>query len=677
MSFAAPHLLWLLFAPALWLAWELSRRARAPEAAHPKIFRAEAGARTLEISNLRSQISYGAAASPSASTRPSSRWRLHLGLALAILALARPQWGRIEEPVFAQSRDIILALDLSRSMLAEDVKPTRLARAKLLVQSLLEKLRGERVGLIVFSGTAFLQAPLSADYEILREFLPALGPEHLPEGGTDYDALLDTATRAFGGSDADRFLIILSDGEANDDSWKARLDALKAKNIRVLGLALGTTEGAIIPDGAGGFVKDARGAVVLSKREDATLRELSEATNGAYADASGWVDLAQLLNTTVAQGRRGEFREAGRVRYAERFQWVLAPALLLLAWSFWREFPVRPRPRALALRAQETGAGKPETRNLPPTATAALLLVFLSSISYLLSPSRSFAVERTDLTPADKLGRTIAKLAAQDARAAHDWAALADATLAWGEPIKSENKPVADGPVRDALAATDLGEKLDGRAADWSALRSRLEKLLEKPDESKPDNPPPQPQPDSPQEQKQSDQSKGSGSPQNQPQDQKPNQPQYQPDPSQSSENQASSASQPQDSQPPPDSKKPSQSSQPPEQNSNGNPTDKNAPDTPPKDAAPPSPSAQQSLGDLKSPPPPPPTKPGDQAPGEMQQVGGVPAGTTTATVSDPALAAELQKLDQVRAKDSPVLLFQLMQQQDGAKAPVRKDRNW
>jgi Ca-activated chloride channel family protein len=669
VSFAAPHLLWLLLVPALWLAWGLSRRARAPEAAHPKIFRAEAGARTLEISNLRSQISNGAAASPSASTRPSSRWRLHLGLALAILALARPQWGRLEEPVFAQSRDIILALDLSRSMLAEDVKPTRLARAKLLVQSLLEKLRGERVGLIVFSGTAFLQAPLSADYEILREFLPALGPEHLPEGGTDYDALLDTATRAFGGSDADRFLIILSDGEANDDSWKARLDALKAKNIRVLGLALGTTEGAIIPDGAGGFVKDTRGAVVLSKREEATLRELSEATNGAYTDASGWVDLAQLLNTTVAQGRRGEFREAGRMRLAERFQWALAPALLLLAWSFWREFPVRPRPRTLALRVEQ-GKGNQNTGNVAAITTA--LLLILSAFSLLPAPAQ--AVERTDLTPADKLGRTIAKLAAQDARGALDWAALADATLAWGEPIKSENKPVADGPVRDALAATDLGEKLDRRAADWPALRGRLEKLLEKPDESKPDNPPPQP--DSAQNQKPSEQSKGSGSPQNQPPDQKPNQPQNQSDLSQPSDNQADSSSQPQDSQPPPDQKNPAQSSQPPEQNANGNPTDKNAPDIP-KDQAPPSPSAQQSLGDLKSPPPPPPNKPGDQPPGEMQQVGGVPAGATTATISDPALAAELQKLDQVRAKDSPVLLFQLMQQQDGAKSPVRKDRNW
>jgi Ca-activated chloride channel family protein len=103
---------------------------------------------------------------------PNSRPRFWLcaGLALIVVALARPQWGKLDEPVFDQSREILLAIDLSRSMLTPDVKPSRLGRAKLLIQSLLEKLAGERVGLVVFSGTAFLQSPLSADYEILREF---------------------------------------------------------------------------------------------------------------------------------------------------------------------------------------------------------------------------------------------------------------------------------------------------------------------------------------------------------------------------------------------------------------------------------------------------------------------------------------------------------------------------
>jgi Ca-activated chloride channel family protein len=188
ISFAWPLLLWALFLPAALLTADLftRRRRRAVAGGRPKLLRAEAGARTLQI----------AAPSTRASSTHRPRFWLCAGLALAVVALARPQWGRVEEQVFDQSREILLAVDLSRSMLAQDVKPSRLDRAKLLIQSLLERLEGERVGLVVFSGTAFLQSPLSADYEILREFPPALNPDYLPEGGTNYRALLDTTVQA-------------------------------------------------------------------------------------------------------------------------------------------------------------------------------------------------------------------------------------------------------------------------------------------------------------------------------------------------------------------------------------------------------------------------------------------------------------------------------------------------
>jgi Ca-activated chloride channel family protein len=255
MTFAWPHLLWLLAAPVALLVWELIRTRRLASIVHPKILRAEAGLRGVSL------------ASEDAQPPASSRRRILLcgGVAFAILALARPQWGRLDEPVFDQSRDIIIALDLSRSMLSTDVKPSRLERSKLLIQSLLDRLRGERVGLIVFSGTAFLQSPVSADYEILREFLPALGPDYLPEGGTNYRQLIDTALDAFGeNSSADRYLIILSDGEATDEDWKGRIGDLARRGIRVIGLGVGTAGGSMIPDGTGGFMKDDSGAVVLS-----------------------------------------------------------------------------------------------------------------------------------------------------------------------------------------------------------------------------------------------------------------------------------------------------------------------------------------------------------------------------------------------------------------------------
>jgi Mg-chelatase subunit ChlD len=300
MTFAWPQLLWLLVLPAGLLVWELAAQARLAGTDHPKILRAEAGLTSVSLSPR---------------SRPGGRARgaaflLCAGIALGIVALARPQWGRLDEPVFDQSRDIIIALDLSRSMLTPDVKPSRLERSKLLIQSLLDRLKGERVGLVVFSGTAFLQSPLSADYEILREFLPALGPDFLPEGGTNYRQLIDTALEAFaGGSAADRYLIILSDGEATDEDWRQSIPDLAKRGIRVIGLGVGTSAGGMIPDGAGAFMKDENGAVVLSRLESGTLRELADATHGVYRDASDWVDLSKVLASTVEEGRKGRFVE--------------------------------------------------------------------------------------------------------------------------------------------------------------------------------------------------------------------------------------------------------------------------------------------------------------------------------------------------------------------------------
>ena len=607
MSFAWPHLLWLLLAPAALLGWELTHRRRIAAADHPKILRAEAGARSLELADFKS------AHAPS--TARARAW-LCAGLALAVVALARPQWGQLEEPVFDQSREILLALDLSRSMLAPDVKPARLDRAKLLVTSLLEKLTGERVGLVVFSGTAFLQSPLSSDYEILREFLPALGPDFLPEGGTNYRALLDTSIQAFGSTAAaDRFLIILSDGEATDDDWRGRTDDLKKKGIRVIGLGVGTAAGAMIPDGAGGLVKDERGAVVLSKLESGTLQELARATGGAYRDASTWLDLAALVKETVEAGRKGKFLEKNTVRLVERFQWPLALGLWCLLVSFCYEFPVRPRPRAIQLapagvRSQESGVKK------TTLATATLVLFWLLAPgSWLLSAAR--AVEAS-APPPSPLSKIVGRLSAAATRSARDWAEFGRETVTWGSRLESEQQPVPEGPVRDALSAVDLGSKLDAKTADWPKLREELEALLQKKDEDKKD-----------QQQQQQDKNQQR---QNQDQQNQQNQSQQQQSDSKQQQNQ--------------------QDSQPQKQDSPKNQ------DTKPND--PQKKSDESAFGDMKKqeqPPPPP------QPSSETQKVGGNPEEKKErAEPVDPSLVLPLQKLEQLRNQDSPARLFQLME---------------
>ena len=283
-------------------------------------------------------------------TRQRGGFWLAAGAMLALMALARPQYGQLEETVFDQSREVLLALDLSASMLADDVKPTRLERAKLLIGNLLDELKGERVGLAVFAGTSFLQVPLSSDYEVLRDILPGLDPSYLPQAGTDYTGMLRVATEAFGQSTAaDRFLIILSDGEAHDPGWKTTLEELKKKKVKIIALGIGTAAGSLLPDSQGGVIKDARGAAVLTKLEPATLEALAEETGGVYREASNWVDLQELLSETIEQGKSGEFSKTREARQAERFQWVLAPAVFLLALSLALEMPVLPTRRRVAM----------------------------------------------------------------------------------------------------------------------------------------------------------------------------------------------------------------------------------------------------------------------------------------------------------------------------------------
>lgn len=632
MTFAWPQLLWLLLAPASLLAWDFLRQRRAGAASHPRILRAEAGPRSLRLTGLPADLG------PMA-RRP--RYWLAAGLMLAVLALSRPQWGRIEEPVFDQSREILLAVDLSRSMLTPDVKPSRLARAKLLIESLLEKLAGERVGMVVFAGTAFLQSPLSSDYEILREFMPALGPGFLPEGGTNYDALLEASLQAFGsGGGADRFLVILSDGEATDDAWRSRLDDLRKKGIRVIGLGVGTAAGAMIPDGSGQFVKDERGAVVLSRLESATLQELARTTGGVYRDASAWVDLAALVRETVEAGRKGAFVEKNTVRQVERFQWPLALGLWCLLLSFCYEFPVRPRPRDI--RLSPPGKRPPQ----PATAAALLLLGLVLSTTHppllaaaKLAPTAASGAPVAPGTPSSPsatspgepsaLGRVVGRLSAAENPGPRDWAELARETLTWGSRLQSENpgQPLPPGPIQDALGAISLGAKADPKAADWPKLRQELEALLQTPPEDK-------------QEQKKDDQKQDQKEQQDQDkQDQKSDQ--------KKSQDQSGSS--------PDKSEKQEQSEQ--KQDKSEQKQEQKPPD-------------ERAFGDMQrqpdTPPPPPPQ--------DTQKVGGSPKSEPPPEQADPNLALPLQKLDQLRQQDQPAQLFKLMEGEKKAGKKTGKD---
>ncbi|MGC4073922.1 MAG: VWA domain-containing protein [Nibricoccus sp.] len=479
-------------------------------------------------------------------------------------------------------------------MTAPDVKPTRLDRAKLLITSLLERLEGERVGLVVFAGTSFLQSPLSADYEILRDFLPSLDPGFLPQGGSNYRAMLHTSIDAFSESGAaDRYLIVLSDGEATDDNWKPLADELKKKSIRVIGLGIGTPEGAMIPDGSGGFVKDERGAVVLSKLENATLQQLAEVTGGPYTDASSWVDLAQLINSTVEAGRKGAFLERNRVRLAERFQWALAPALLFLAWSYWREFPVRPRPRDIQLKST-TPPSLPLQVEATRTATLTALLCILSLFtlhSSLFAASAASDPSATIAAPLSSSSATSPPAPSFPPATAPESPIPPSPTANVSNP---RSTPVPEGPIRDALLAVDHGEAADAKAANWPDLRAKLKKFLEKPEQ------PPQQDEQKKQDQKQDQKDK---------QDEKDSKSDSSDQNSKQEKSDSEQKQQPQNSKSEQSDKKDQQSQQQQQQ----------------KDASQNQQQQQSAFGDMKKQPEEKPPEPAPQPSEETQKIGGAP----------------------------------------------------
>lgn len=616
MTFAWPVLLWLTAVPLLLLAAGLlgARRAAAT-AAKDSILRGSAGSGQVTLGDAPTQA-------PRRRTRPL----LCLACAAALLALARPQWGVIDEPVFTTSREILLGMDLSRSMLGTDIKPSRLDRSRLLVQSLLDRLAGERVGLVLFSGTAFLQCPLSTDYEILRDMLPSLGPDYLPEGGTAYDALLGTSLEAFGkAKNTDRFLIVLSDGEALDEGWKTRLKELKERNIRVIALGVGTLTGSMIPDGQGAFVKDERGAVVLSRLEPLTLETLARETGGAYRNAGSWLDLSTLLRETVEAGRAQETVERQQVRKVERFQWPLALALALALLSLAHEFPGRIRPRTMKLAGAAT---KTATR-------AALVLLALALLGQgrlgaqgtaqpvPTSPALPSAAQPA---PEPRIIATVRELAPKGSLDAMDCKRIANDTLSWGRDLRQKKQSFPQGPVQDALQAVGLGEKADPAEADWKRLRAELEELLVETKDDKQDQ----------KQENQDKQGQDNKDKQQEPQDGQQKQPEQQQEKNKQQEQR------PQDQKEPSEKAKPEQDSKQPEK--------------------------PKAFGEM-----PPKEEPQQSQQEEMQQVGGQqekrPAN------EDPSMVVPLEKLEKLKKQDNPGRLFELMQ--DEKKPQPDNKKNW
>src|SRR5215467_3481137 len=365
MSFGAPEWLWgLLLVPpliALFSRAETRGLERLQQFVSPRLLPQLAGTvnRSRRIMRFGLQL---------------------LGLALAIVSLAQPRWGYTFEDVKRKGLDLLIAVDTSRSMLSNDVQPNRLERVKLAVQDLINELQGDRVGLIAFAGRAFLQAPLTIDYDAVVEAVNDLDTKTIPEGGTNISSAIELATQSFGKSaTGNRALIVFTDGEElSGDAVKTAKAAADA-GVRIFTVGVGTPQGSLIPitgdNGETSFVKDSAGQVVKSKLDDKRLRGIAEATGGFYAHLeNGPRTMQQVQNEGLAKMQAAEMDVRLSRRPIQRYEWPLSAALIALALSILIRERGRARQRTYVPAAAKT------------VGAVAALLMLLSSFAFATAP---------------------------------------------------------------------------------------------------------------------------------------------------------------------------------------------------------------------------------------------------------------------------------------------------
>lgn len=258
-----------------------------------------------------------------------------LAIAFLAIALANPQVGTRMETVKRQGVDLVFALDVSASMLAEDVAPSRLEKAKYLIAKSLEELGGDRVGIIAYAGKAYPLCPITTDYSAAKLSLSSASPDFIPTPGTALEEALDYSLTYFDPeSPASKVMVILSDGEDHDDKWKEYIGQLNERGIKILAVGLGTAKGGPIPLKTGssivGYKKDENGEIVITRQNDEVLRELAQQTNGTYVSGSNTNGTLDALKNTLSGLDKVDIEERVFTDYDDQFQWFLALAFGLM-----------------------------------------------------------------------------------------------------------------------------------------------------------------------------------------------------------------------------------------------------------------------------------------------------------------------------------------------------------
>lgn len=273
-------------------------------------------------------------------SRPGIKFTL-LMLAFAFLAAAvcGPLIGSKLEEVKRKGADIIIALDVSNSMKAEDIRPSRLERSKQAISRLIDKLQGDRIGLVVFAGDAYTQLPITTDYGAAKLFLSTIEPDIVPRQGTAIGTAIEVASSAF--SDSSRkhsAIIIITDGENHEDDAIEAAKKASSEGVKIYTIGMGSPEGAPIPvynNGARvGFKQDNNGQAVVTKLDAAALQEIAEAGKGKFVRASNSDDGLDIILKEINALDKKEFQAKMFTDYENQFQYFLGAALLLFLLEF-------------------------------------------------------------------------------------------------------------------------------------------------------------------------------------------------------------------------------------------------------------------------------------------------------------------------------------------------------
>lgn len=262
-------------------------------------------------------------------------WLMIAAMALLVVMLARPQMGMKVSSDKRNGIEAIIAIDVSNSMLAQDVVPSRLEKAKLLVENLVDNFTDDKIGLVVFAGDAFVQLPITNDYVSAKMFLQNISPALITTQGTDLAKAVNLSSKSFTQQQGvGRAIIVITDGEDHEGGAEEAVKQARNKGINVFVLGIGNTKGAPIPVGNGEYMKDASGNVVMSALNEDMCRGLAEAGRGMYIHVDNTNDAQERLNGQLGKLQKGESQNVVYSEYAEQFQaFGIIVILLLVAES--------------------------------------------------------------------------------------------------------------------------------------------------------------------------------------------------------------------------------------------------------------------------------------------------------------------------------------------------------